>query len=506
MEDPVLSNNAYVKTIFKNMQSNFIRNLLISALTFISSIVYARSLGPQMYGDYTYITWLVTTAAVVFALGIPGTITKFMPDYYYNNDFTEARNFYTKTNRFFLALSMILFLIMGVTSPYWAQFTGLTSSSRIILLWAASFAIVPTLMNSIGTSYIQAIRAFDYYAKINVLFQLLQIGISIAIVFTIKSILWMVIILIITNLLQFLAYDIYFKKNVLKKEASPSKSVLKDKSRIINYSWNMYINIIWQQIVWTRSEFFFLGLYSGSKAVAIYGLAFSLNAIINTVFAPIMNVLVNHFSELVSRKEDEFLRFLIFYSTKYFNLFLIPIFYIALTFYKPILTLVYSNTYRGVGEIFPLLFFATLFSVVMSVGNSIPFYYEKQKFIIAMGLVAGVLNIALDMTLIPKQGYLGAAIANMVSQILFTLIAFIYNIKSFEIKYPNKFLVVSNLLGVIIYLPGIFLIHSLIIQIFYVIFASIIFIVLIKVLRLFDNVDKENYQKVINMVKKIRSH
>lgn len=499
-----MSKNVYVKAIFRNMKSNFIRNLLISALSFISSIIYARSLGPNLYGDYTYITWLVTTAAVVFALGIPGTITKFMPEYYYNKDDIEVSNFYKVTNRLFIILGVIIFLIMGMTSPYWARFTGLTSNNRSVLLLAASFAILPVLMNSIGTSFIQSIRVFDYYAKVNVIFQILLIGTSIVIVLTIKSILWMVVVLIITNLLQYFAYDVYFKRKILKKDLIKHRPELKDGNRIVKYSLGMYINIIWQQIVWTRSEFFFLGMYSGSKAVAIYGLAFSLNAIINTVFSPIMSVLVNHFSELVSRKEEEFLKFLIFYSTKYFNLLLIPLFYIVLTFYQPILTLLYSNTYNGIGEIFPLLFFSTLFSVVMSVGNSIPFYYEKQKFIILMGLIVGTLNIILDMTLIPHHGYLGAAIANTVSQILFTLISFIYNIKSFGIKYPNKFLISSNLTGIVVFLPGIFLVHHWTTKIIYVVFATTIFVVLLIVLKLFDKVDKENYKKVINIVKKLR--
>ena len=488
-----------------NIKSNFIRNLLVSILTFISSIVYARVLGPDLYGQYTYITWLVTTVAVVIAFGIPGTITKFMPDYYYNNNYQESYKFYKVTNSVSISWGLFVIIVMGLTSPYWVKFTSLTTyNGNNLLLWAASIAILPTLLNSIGTSYIQSIRAFNYYAKVNVFSQFLLIGVSIIIVYTTKSILWMTITIIIANFIQYFAYHYYMKKNILTNYIKTKKIELKDKTRIIKYSSSMYINIIWQQVVWTRSEFFFLGLYSGSKDIAIYSLAFSLNSIINTVFAPIMNVLVNNFSELVSKKEEKMLNFLIFYATKYFNLFLVPIFFIALFFYEPILKFVYSDTYAGVTVIFPMLFFGTLLSVIMSVGNSIPFYYEKQGFIILMGIVVGVLNITLDILLIPEYGYVGAAVANTVSQIVFTLIAFIYNIKSFKVNYPIRFFLISIVIGIILFLPGLIFVENVVFRILYCIIAVIIYFYLLKVLKLFDEVDKGNYKKVINMIRNLR--
>ncbi|WP_025749561.1 oligosaccharide flippase family protein [Priestia megaterium] len=494
-----MSKGNYFSSILKNIRINFMRNILISALTFISSIVYARSLGPDLYGDYTYATWLISTAAVILALGVPGTITKFTPEYYYNEKYEHMYNFYRAINRFFILWGATIIIIAIVTSKYWGSYNNLTSENKVLLLSLSSVAVLPTILNILNTNFIQAVRAFDYYAKVNIVCQLLTILLNVLIVITLKNILLMVTVICFFNFIQYILYSHYMKK--LIPEHFMIRKSLRDKKRILNYSGTMYINILWQQVVWTRSEFFFLGIYANSKDISIYGVAYSLISIVNMIFTPIMNVLVNYFSELVSKNKKEVLNLLIFYTTKYFNLFLIPFFFAIVLFYKPILMLIYSSSYRGVLDIFPLLLLSTLFSVVMSVGNSIPFYYEKQRSIIIIGIMVGVLNILLDIFLIPKYTYFGAALANVISQFVFTIISFLYNIKVFNIKYPIKFIIVSAFIGGVIFAPG-FLVENISFRVIYAGFSIPTYFIILYLTKLFDENDKSNIRKVIKFIKR----
>jgi O-antigen/teichoic acid export membrane protein len=500
-----MKENNYIKNILKNISNNFIGQLIVSILAFISSIVFARVMGPQNYGIYSYMIWLMGTLSVVLSLGFPTTITKFLPEYYYNENKLKARKFYFNILKYMSIFLFITVIIMSTSIPWWAKLLKKGTGSDKILILITVVSVIPSVLLSYITNAVQALRAFKLNAKINVISQIALIMINIVIIFTTKSIRLLIISLTVTNLYQIYIYNKLINKRLRSEEEKSKLDLSFDNSRIIKYTKKMYINIIWQQVVWTKSEIFFLGIYSDAKVIGLYNLASGLNAIINSVFNPIMNVLVNHFSELVAKKEKRLLNKIIYKSTKYFAIILIPGFFIIYVLFNDILLLIYSHKYNGVFLVFIILLLPNIVSFVLGVGNSLPFYYEKQNFVINIGIIAGVINIILDLMLIPKQGAIGAAIANTVSQVFFSVLAFVYNIKQFNIKYPIKDMVLITIICCVLFSPFEFIKLSFLIRLICIILVIAIYTVLIIKLKIIDNEDKENFIKVKRKILKLNN-
>lgn len=437
-----MSNKAYTQKMINNTKNNYMRMIIVAMLTFLSSVILARGLGPDLYGTYTYLTWFISILTSIIGLGMPGTITKFLPEHYFTEDNDEAKNIVMYTLQNQIKLSSFISLVMIITIPFWKKYISLDGSTSNILVALAVINIMPSIINALLQNVIQAIQRFDIYAKISIETQIITFLFNSIIALTIKSVELMILIMLISMLYQNIRYFVVIK-NSLNINSYKSVRTLRNKKRLSKYAFYMYINILWQQVVWTRSEYFFLGMYCSPKQIALYGLAYSLISFVTMIFSPIMNVVNNYFSELVAKSETELLNNIIFNITKYFSVILVFIYCYSFLYLNDIIQFVYSNKYSEVHKIFLVLLVGVTINQILCVAGSLPFYYEKQKFILYSGIICGFINIIFDIILIPKFGALGAAIANTISQIIFSTGQFIYIILKFKIRFPYKDVIIS---------------------------------------------------------------
>ncbi|MFC7371390.1 oligosaccharide flippase family protein [Fictibacillus iocasae] len=419
-----------------NIKSNYFRTIILAILGFVSTVIFSRTLGANLFGVYMYYTWLISTITLLLNFGFEGTITKFLPEYYYKNKATHSSSLisYIITKQ----IKVIIFgsILLIAAYPFLTTF-GKINDIKFSFYILIIVIISPMMIMSITVSTIQALQRFDIFAKVNVTFQIITISINSVISFKYQNIIAMLGVIGITSLLQVIIYFKNIKTLLPDLKIQMGFNILKkDLKRIKNYAKYMYINIIWQQIVWNKSEFLFLSLYSSPKELAIYGLAYSLISIINYAISPIMSIVNNYFSKFVALNETKTLTTLINSISKYFVIVLIFIFTYAVLFSDSILTLIYTNEYTGVVTVFLLLLFGTVVSKILNVSSSLPFYFEKQKVIINLGILSGILNIVLDIALIPKYGAIGAATASTISQVFFSVVQFAYTKHLIKVIFP----------------------------------------------------------------------
>jgi O-antigen/teichoic acid export membrane protein len=82
---------------------------------------------------------------------------------------------------------------------------------------------------------------------------------------------------------------------------------------------------------------------------------------------------------------------------------------------------------------------------------------EKQSFIAKYGTAVAVLNIALDLILIPKFAALGAAAANCTAQVAGVVGGTLYVIHGFRVSFPWKSTVTIYAAGAIALAPAAYL-------------------------------------------------
>lgn len=83
----------------------------------------------------------------------------------------------------------------------------------------------------------------------------------------------------------------------------------------------------------------------------------------------------------------------------------------------PLINFLYGNKYQGVGQILSINIWTGLF-VFIAIGSDRWFIVEsKQKFVLYRTIAGAFINIALNFTLIPPFGALGASIATLIAQV-----------------------------------------------------------------------------------------
>ncbi len=432
--------SAYLKNMSKNISSNLIRTILIYIISFGSSIIYTRVLLRDLYGVYTYMMWFISTAGTLMSFGYEATVTKFLPEYFSNEREEDGKNFIRYILRKQIINVALISVLLIVSMPLWENMLEIKSQQGNIRLFLilATAGILPTVLMALLTSMTQALQRFDVYAKINVISQFSLVIITTIVILISPRVEIMIIVFVGTLLYQVIGYYLFLRKNysITISSIFSQKGRINERGRIRHYARIIYINILAHQIVWTKSEFFFLGIYSSAAEIGIYGLAYSLINMISTGVNTIMTVMNNYFSELVAKKEYDLLRKIVFYITKYFGLVLIPMFTFALIFIKPLVVLMYSNEFVEMAAIFPILFLGFAISQLLNVAGSVPYYLEKQIVPTIISIASGVFNIVLDIILIPRYGIYGAAVANFFAQVISSLIGYIYNVKIMKFKFP----------------------------------------------------------------------
>jgi O-antigen/teichoic acid export membrane protein len=429
------------KSLFKNISSNYILLALLSIISFLSSIIFSRVLSPENYGLYTYLIWLTSTLSVFTGLGLSGTIAKFFPEYYHNYRFNQANKFIKSIIIIQMVTVIIAIFILLITLSFWIdEIIDVRRNDLNILIVISIITILPNSLLALLISTFQALQRFDVLFKIKGFFQVISFILNTILIIIYNDFLYSLIIIFISAIAQTLLLTFSFQSILKKqkKEHSILSEALIPKNRILNYAKYMYINVLWQQVVFNKSEIFFLGIYSTASEIAIYGIAFGLVNIMMLSLSPLMTVLNNFFSSMVAKKEIAFLEKIINKVTHYFIIFLMFTFIYVLAFSKEIVDLIYTNQYSEVVLVFLIMFSGYSFVQIVSVAGSLPFLMEKQKIIVKIGILIGLLNLFLDFILIPRFGAIGASLANTSSQLLSSLIVFFYIKRLIFIKIRIK--------------------------------------------------------------------
>src|SRR5437660_6026373 len=68
-------------------------------LTFFTSIVIARSVGPAKLGYFLYLWWIASVAGTIGSLGIPAATRKYMSEYFGRGQMGVVRTVFYRTLR-----------------------------------------------------------------------------------------------------------------------------------------------------------------------------------------------------------------------------------------------------------------------------------------------------------------------------------------------------------------------------------------------------------------------
>jgi O-antigen/teichoic acid export membrane protein len=417
----------------KNFLFNGGRLAITMSATVCTSAIIARRLGPTNMGIYGYATWIVATLGVLANLGLPGALTKYIAEYIGSGDVATAA-------RVGKGLLLTQLIIAASVSGLLACFLLLDTPYHDIIGIAAILLFVQALQQSLSSA-LAGIQRFDRLALVSLyvaLASVASIGGAALLHAGVTGMLWATVTgPVVTILLCYRDVDKFLLKapQDSSRSASPTPDPFR---RIRKFSLTVSYILLVDSIVWQRSEILFLKAYSTVAQIGFYTLAYSMASKLNDITGTFSTTLMPLYAETYGRNGLRDVGLVFANAAKFLQMLMVPLCLLGIAVARPLVLMIYGPQFLSVA--LPLQILLASLPIV-SIGVVIsPLLYgvDKQSFIAKYGTVVAVLNIVLDLVLIPKYAAVGAAFANCAAQIAGVVGGAFYVIRCVGVNFPWK--------------------------------------------------------------------
>jgi O-antigen/teichoic acid export membrane protein len=240
------------------------------------------------------------------------------------------------------------------------------------------------------------------------------------------------------------------------------------------------------------SDRFVIGLFLGTAFVGYYSPGYTLGNIIIMILTPFSFLLPSVLPKYYDENNIEKVRVYLKYSLKYFLLIAIPSAFGLSLLSKPILLILTTPGIALNGYIITpfVALSAILFGIYGIIGNILALE-KKTKIAGAIWIIAAIMNLGLNIFLVPYLGIIGAAATTLLAYSIAFVLTLFYSTKFFKFDFGIVF-IVKSIVASIIMSSIIFLIKPVgVFTILIVILISlIVYIVLILVMK---GIEKEEF-------------
>jgi len=207
------------------------------------------------------------------------------------------------------------------------------------------------------------------------------------------------------------------------------------------------------------SDRYIVGILLGTTFVGYYSPSYTLGNLIMMIIYPFNIILPSLLSKYYDENKMDEVRIFLKYSLKFFLAFAIPA-AVGLSLLSRIIIQILSTPEIAANGYFvtPFVTLSAIFFGVYSIALNILLLTKQTKKIGLLWVIAAILNIALNLILIPYFGLLGSAMATLAAYTTAFIITLIYSLRAFKFEFDLMFIGKSIIAAVLM---------SIIIIIFY---------------------------------------
>ncbi len=388
--------------------------------------LYTRFLSPEDYGTVEGMRVFASILFPFFGLGLGSAVLRCYFDY---EDGNEKKRYLGSIRSFSLISTVVITAILIVLPKgvYSGIFPGIDFFPIIFLvIIGASLRVIATLSMSIMRAREEPLR----YVLVQAFELLSNVGFSILFVVSYKrgaigkveaNFLSIMILLIAAYLFTRKYYKWAFDWKAIKESLYIGIPLVPHS--LANWGLGMCNRIILLNLMGLTQ----LGLYSlGHK---IGGLIQMLVLSFNAAWAPFM------FSLCKKEKEPEKL---ISRMTTYYFIVVISMALLISVFAEEAVSVMAAESYKSSYIVTPVVAFSYVFYGAYLMLTTQLFYKKNTKVLPVLTAIAAIVNIALNFTLIPLMGISGAALASLISYIVYAVITYYFSSKVFPIEYEFR--------------------------------------------------------------------
>lgn len=397
--------NNGVKKIINNIGWLIFDKIFILLLQFFVGVKIANYYGATLFGQYSYAMSLVTFSNIFFEL----INSRVLKKYYTKNNFNIL---VFNTNFFKNSIAIILFFIPIVGRFFYK----IDDTLFCLLLLLCLDNVLMTATSGIENFFEYKLEAKRIVISNNIV-KIISYFLQYICMILNKGIIFIAIVRCIGSLIRVIILKYQYNSSYLGK--LENKSVKLDIKLIVKiideskYLWFSFVSFL----IYTQTDRLMINHYLGVEEVGVYTIGMQLSSILAILIGPIQNSLFPKFLELY---RDDYQKYYNFYklTNTIITQFYLIITLISIIVVKYTFKYVYSSQYDGAILIYSILAFSVFIKANGSLQTSHMTIKNITKKSFYKTLVSLILNIILNILLIPKYGINGAAIATLITQFI----------------------------------------------------------------------------------------
>lgn len=475
------------RIIFKNTSVLFIAQIITYIIGFFITMYTARYLGAEGFG---IISLALSITGIFGFFSDLGLITLMIRDL--SRDQALKNKYISNLSLMKLFLAFLMLGLMALTVNLFGY-----STEIMYVIYLITFSAIISGFGGILNGVFQSFEKMEYISINSVLNSVLMLSGTIIGISYQLDILYFACIYVISNLLvlisSILLYVWKFSLPKLEIDLSFWKPTLQE-------SWpfgvtGLFVNIYY----WIDAVI--LSIMVGTIVVGWYNAAYRLIMVFSFIPIVLNMAIFPVMSKFYMHSEDSF-RFIYERYFKYMTIIGIPLGIGTTLLADKIILLVYGSQYTPAIIALQILIWANVFIFMSGAFARVLEVSNRQLILTKITAICAVLNIILNLILIPKFSYIGASVVTVLTELVAMILGIRiitkigYALSSRELKNLIKSIIASLIMGLFITLireNNLFLI---------ILLATGIYLVVLYIIRIFDDEDV----KIIRMILKLNEN
>ena len=424
----------------ENSYQKFARDVLIigiaNALVALSSIILlpliTKTLGAHDYGIWAQVHVTMNLVVGFVGLGLPYAMTRFLPAKTNREEIQEE--FYSVLWLVFLVTLVVsIVLIAAADFIAGAFFGGATGIVRI-----TGLIILVSSLQTVFLSLFRALRQMKRYALFIIANTYVQIGLIAYLVSNGYGILSVVLVVlaITTIILLVLLFSIKSQIGIKRPHFHRIREYLSFGLPTIPASISAWVV--------ASSDRYVISYFLGATSVGIYSAGYGIGSIILMAGGVLGFVLPPTLSKLYDEGKMEEVKTHLSYSLKYLLAVTIPFVFGAVILAEPVLRMFTTPEIASQGYfVVPLVALSTLFTTAYVPIAHIIILVKKTRIAATIWIVCALVNLGLNILVVPRWGILGAAITTLIAYGLALGLTTYYSFKEFRFPIDRRFIIKS---------------------------------------------------------------
>jgi O-antigen/teichoic acid export membrane protein len=373
-------------------------------LSLIVNLVVTKYLGPESFGELSFALALITITSAVSALGLDSFIIREIIDDPLKRDEILGTALWLRlsANALLIPLTIVIYL-------FYHNFFEKSSDALTLMVGLLTLISVFKSFNIID-SYFQSQVQSKYVVQVQNICLIITALLKITIVLLGLPLIYLVAVLVFDAFMLAIGLVIIYQKRGLSIfrwtfNKARGSSLLKKSSPLILSAVMVSIYMKIDQLMLKQVSSTAVGIYSAAANLS-EAWYFIPTAIIVSIFPAIINARKNDIARYEKRLVNLY-DLLVYIS--------VPVAILISIFANPIINLIYAHKFDGAGEMLSIHIWSGVF-VFLGLASSQYLLAEGYTKISFYRTMAGaIINILLNLWLIPRYGGVGASIATLIA-------------------------------------------------------------------------------------------